>query len=181
MPQPPQRDVKVNGQSGTIFKDTDPPIYLLYDGRFAMKFGGLWKVRGSIKPLMAMIGKFGSALKLTQLHRIYETVAIDRLPPEVIEAVSWDRGVIGFKDGKRKKARYSDWYLYDKDIDAKIKVVFRKMHGLDLAHARAMRGLVAEYNRLRGRLKVMNEGNFVETLAGIDDIRPRGRAKNAKA
>lgn len=171
----------VNGVEATLFKDTDPPIYIMPDGRFAMRYGGLWKVRSSIAPFLKMIGRHDSAVKLMKVNGFYEATVIQHSGPEVIEAVSWERGVLGLKNGHRRKDRYSQWFLFDIRIAQSLVALDLERYKLEQAHAKAIAKLVKRYGAIIKRLKPVTEGSFRAIVSEIDTIRPRhSKAKVVK-
>ena len=165
--------VEVNGVEASLFKDTDPPIYLMPDGRFAMRYGGLWKVRSSMAPLLKMIGRFNTPVKMMRTDRLYEPSVCGPSEPKIIDAVSWERGILGLQDGKRIKERYMEWYHYDAKIEAELRTLYKEAHALDMAHCKAMGKLVKRHQAICKRMKPIREGSFKAVVAEIDSTRPR--------
>jgi hypothetical protein len=163
----------VNGVEATLFKDTDPPIYLMPDGRFAMKWAGIWKVKSSMAPLLKMLNRFQTPIKMMAVDRLDEPSTYTGRKVDVIEALSWERGIIGLKDGKRKKDRYERWNVYDAKVEKELNDLYAQVQKLEKEHCKAFAALVKKHQQICKRMKPVTESSFRNLVLGLDEIRKR--------
>jgi len=98
------------------FRDGDPPIYVMDDGRFAVNQDGHWVVRPTVKGLEALIA--GSA-KFVQLFAHDGTTSVSRESSPKVHAVVrlLENGRYEDPNGKKQYgSRWGNLYLFDQKI-----------------------------------------------------------------
>lgn len=144
----PQQELTNFGKA-TLFREGEPPIYLLGDGRFTVNMGGRWEVRTTLKA----IEKVRNAVKPSiKIH-----TALPGEHDEIVEAVGIDGRIIIRVDGARIRKGYRPWYVYDAERAAKLEDLERRKD-------EANEAFKAEERQIMEDARIVNQHNFEEVL-----------------
>ncbi len=155
------KSLTLGGTTGTLFRDSVPPVYVMKDGKFAIKWGNLFLKKTSLKAIDTFINKATQKKCL----KLFRGNGDDKEKP--IEAVEMKDDKVILSNGSAIRMRWSSaFYLYDAKIDAEIKAAKKEE---DAAYQ--------EYHRLREvtekkrrKLKSVTRYNFNELIEkhGVD-------------
>lgn len=105
------QEIRILNQKGRLVRNGEHPIYLLEDGRFAVKHGRAWKTAKTLQGVEAFITK---ERKYVALMAIYTNH-----PPTKLEVCGRVAGKMVTLDGT-KLGGWGSYYLYNEDIIKKL-------------------------------------------------------------
>lgn len=145
---------RILDKEATLFRDGDHPIYVLPDGRFAVKWGHKWVVKPSLKSIDKLLIKERPSLKLfnafpkgyTSSRVVQEADVVEFLSSKIVD-----------KEGKKQYSSYGTWYIFDQD-----KV--RRLQDLSERWNKTEEEFIKEYEEiLEGAIRVQDY-NFKKLL-----------------
>jgi hypothetical protein len=175
----PKQTERIKGFDAKLFRATDPPVYLLPDGRFAMFWSVGWKIKPSIKQLDDLLKRHNASIKIMRFDDPSGSISIGDF--EALEAVAWEKSFITKKDGSARVRSWGghDWYLYDAKVEKAVQSVIAKAKELEKHVSKELANLRNEYERATKRAITVNRGNFQQFVAAKDEPRPRGKVRRA--
>jgi len=144
MPYVPETEM-IFKKKAKLFRESNPPVYLLPDGRFAAQHNGQWVAKDSIKALDKVTSATAVVVRAVDLANPFTTP---------IDIVAYpEKGPIT-KAGV-KYGRWNTWYVFDETLVAKAK---------DLAERRekAEEAFGAEKEKILEAAIAIDENNFGE-------------------
>lgn len=146
---------RIKGLDATLFKDGTRPIYVLSDGRFAVKWGDDWFVKPSLRSVENKINSERPCLKIFSAGFGSESV-------QVVEAAEFNRKIID-RDGKKHYPGYGDnWYIFD---EGKVKALTAFL----ARYKKTTEALREEFHQIIKGSERVSQFNFKDKLAGERD------------
>lgn len=154
----PVQDVRIGHETfnGRIFRESDPPVYILKDGRFAVYYQNKWQAKKTL----------GAIDKLLSSTRKYLKMFSSGNPPAVAEIADMLKSKMVGADGKPVYSRWSTWYVWNEEAYTKL-VAFREKE------RKVKQALEEEEERILDGLKKVSEDNFKKLLKAAHSSDPQ--------
>ena len=115
--------LSVSGWYCKIFREGDPIIYLLKDGRFGAKHGGKMVIRASVASLDKAVHQTRTSIKLMQ---VYPGISFTSRGLRVLDVSGFDNHRVVLSDGKKIYSGHGSWYIHHPEMEKKLRKLEEK-------------------------------------------------------
>lgn len=161
MPDQVLQEITILKQKGKLVRNGDRPIYLLEDGRFAVKHGKSWKTAKTLQGVEAFITKKRKFLPAMQVYYGRDCQSASETPINICGEVA---GKLVTLDGTKLKG-YGSFYVRDEAIIEKLKDYAKR-------RSAAIKKFDAEYEKIMRKaveIRAYNIGELLEKRGIVND------------
>lgn len=151
------RTERIGDQTATLFRGGEFPIYVLTDGRFAVKWGNVWQIRRTLKAIEKIVTKERKSVKIFSVDN---SISFRSRSIEIVDAVEMQerQKIVDTRGKKHFRGWNSYWYVYDEQI-------VEKLTDLEKRIMQAEKDFNAEFKKIMRKVReVHGEDSFKELL-----------------